>query len=290
MKRIFGVMAVAIVATMLVGCSDNTGNGDFTADASESGTIVVKAALVDALWEDVLVELGETFGEGEGPDATARCVAESSFEISDGGFLIAANPNEEPTDSNGTPVFVVASLNLTLPEAGTDGRGASCGDGPLYFIVGASEESPIDIVVGENAASDVHLDHVVASGPAAFPGECRATIHFERHGGADLKCGPMIPIEEPEEVEEPEAAEETDAEAIAVTRFERPIMQPTQLVIADASADEADDADVDDETVEAEEAPAETSDLLDDISCENDPKLMTLKVVIDDYSCGLVVE
>ncbi len=285
MKRIFGVLVVAFVATMLVGCSDNTGNGDLTTDASESGTIVVKAALVDALWEDVLAQLGETFDEGEGPDATARCVAESSFEIADGGFMIAANPDEEPTDYNSTPAFIVTSLNLTLPEADADGRGASCGDGPLYFIVGASEESPIDIVVGEGAASDVHLDHLVASGATSFPGECRAVIHFERHGGADLKCGPMIPIEEPEVTEEP------DEEAIAVTRFERPIMQPTQLIVADESAD---GADADDEAAEAEEptdeAPAETGDILDDISCENDPKLMTLKVVIDDYSCGLVVE
>jgi hypothetical protein len=237
--------AMIFIVALLTGCEDRRRTNEVSTSVDTTGKMVVRAALVDALWQEVLGELGE---EIEVPP-DAQCVAESSFYIDTNvGFMIMKN--KEPTEYNSAPVIIVSSINILIPDSDTDMRGANCEEEESRYIVTASEEAPIDMMVALELAGRHNIEILAKDEPTPYPPHCLVTAHFERHGGSEVKCGEAYEIE-PEEPYEVEPADQPE----------------------DESADQEKETDGDE-------------DIFDDISCD-DPRPFTLKFVVDDYNCRL---
>ena len=208
-KTLSILMASILVFSVLTGCSDSRSKGEVDASIDTSGKVVVRAALVDALWE-----IGE-----EVPD-DAKCVAESVFTIdSNLGFMIMKN--NEPTDYNQAPVIAVSSINVVLSDPTTDGRGPSCGDGELRYIVTASQEAPIDMDVVEEIVTRHNIETIAKDEPTPYPSGCKITAHFEKHDGSAPKdmATQEIEDEEDNEDEAEEDVEDEEAEPIYTLKF-----------------------------------------------------------------------
>ncbi len=249
------IISIFMAFILLAGCSDYHGNEELNMNIGPGGTPLVKEALVDALWENVLLLQGEDVEI----DPDAACAAQSSFIIDeDNIFMIMKNPSTEPTDYNSTPVIAVSNISLLRNSDGMDEddeTGSTSCNAQAYMLV-ASEEAPIDIEVGDSAISKHNIERMAEVEPTPYPVGCRLVVHFERHGGADAKCGDALaPVEDDDDLDEP-----IIIEPIEVNNLK--------------NSNGGDDNE--DPMVEA----------LSDVSCKHDPKLFTLKIVVDDYDCN----
>ena len=142
----------------------------------------------------------------------------------------------------------------------------SCNGNQAYMLV-ASEEAPIDIEVSQEALSKHNIERMATVEATAYPVGCRVTFHFERHGGADAKCSPgFIP------------GDRVDPVVVEPISTDPENTETTEL----ATNDEPTDEDVEKVPNNAEEL----DQALEDISCTHDPKLFTLKIVVDSYDCN----
>ena len=202
-KTLSILMTAILIFSVLSGCSDRKTTSEVDASIDTSGTVVVRAALIDALWEI-----------GDEVPADAQCIAESSFTIdSDLGFMIMKN--NEPTEHNSAPVIIVSSVNIHMSDPVTDGRGPSCGDGELRYIITASEEAPIDVEVVDEIVTRHNIEVIAKDEPTPYPSDCRLTAHFEKHDGSASEDIAADEIQDGE-VDEDEGEDVEDQEALPI--------------------------------------------------------------------------
>lgn len=192
-------ITIAIALTLIAaGTSACLNDGESQTNLTEPsvsipGTVVVKAALVDALWDLT-----------DDPDPNAVCVANSTFKFT------AENPltiqkNLELTEYNLSKVVVVESITIDMPE-GSEGRAAECESGALKYIVSASKDSPVDIDTADELSGKQNLETVAKQTPTPYPGSCEITAHFERSGEEVYVAEEDPPVED----DDVEVVSETD--------------------------------------------------------------------------------
>lgn len=202
MKAHRTIMIVSILAVFtMAGCEKGSAiQAEIDASVDTSAKLVTRAKLIDALWEAV-----------EDVDPDAACLAESSFTIDrTNGITIMLNP--KTSDYNVSDVVVTSSINISMPDPNTDGRGLNCGDGQIRYIVTASEEAPIDIEAADKTRGRYRLEGAAESEPKAYPLTCSMTVHFEPQ---EVTIESATPFYSADEAETEEAASESGTDETA---------------------------------------------------------------------------
>jgi hypothetical protein len=279
----FAIGLTLLACILFAGCTDYQGNSELNTNIGPAGQPVVKEALVDALWVDVL----DLYGEEIEIDPNAACVADSIFIADENNpFMIMKNPSSEPTDYNSRPTIVVSNISMVRTMDGTDeddetGSTACSGSNQAYMLV-ASEEAPIDIEVSKEALSKHNIDRMARVEATPYPVGCRVVFHVERHGGADAKCSPGFTIPDDEVdpvVVEPATMDPEDGE------IAEHVDEDDESGLAEGDDEDGDEV-IEDEEAQSPDNSGAIAEALEDVSCRYDPKLFTLKIVVDDYDCS----
>lgn len=212
MKRtLLSIGITTIISFIAAGCSDGQLWSGSASDipppegSAAAATVVSRGDLVEALWATEETSATEAPAEGEAEEATATanvdadCLAQSSFVVR-GTTAFMIQRNAAPTEMNSASVVIVSSINITIPEDGD--RAASCGSGEKAYIVTASEDLPIDIVLAEGASVQESPEGVAQDDPTPYPDKCDIAAHFEQHGAEG--CDPVEENESPEQTPEEE--------------------------------------------------------------------------------------
>lgn len=262
MKRI-PVLILSLFAIFCVAGCLNDGENPSTAASGNialESRVVSKAALIDVLWNIT-----------DDPDPNAACVAKSNLNF-DQNNAFSIMKSKEKTAYNTTPVSIVSTLIIQMPDAATDGRAADCGSEPLQYIVSASEIAPIDIETSESISSRLNLEAKAGYNPTIYPAGCRVVAHFEKHGDGSEE---VEAVSEEPQVEEQDTGEESTEEET----------DDVDATVATSYKDEAID-DTDDENGEEGETAGEGEDGQADDETANAAPIYTLKLVIDEYNCN----
>jgi len=291
MKKTFKVGTLAISLFVIFGIAGCLSDGDDTnqdaiASIAMESKVVSKAALIDALW-DIADE----------PDPDAVCLANSKlyFEQETAFMIVKTTEN---TEYNTTPVGIVSSVNIVMPDAATDGRSTECGTEPAKYIVSASETAPIDIETSESMSVRLNLETKAGYNPTPYPTGCRVVAHFEKHGNAPepveeaVEETPEAEATEEEVVENPEEEEEETVADIAMNHADD--VEDDDTEEDDVEDDDTEEDDVEDDDTEEDDvedvADEETTDEVEDEEVVDAPAeaaaVYTLKLVIDEYNCS----
>ncbi len=188
MKKIALAIIIVLTGTWLTACSDN-GASDEQPLPDVSAATVTADALAAAVW-----------GASEGSSPDADCLAGSSFTISpEGGFSIVKHYVKLKTGRMDPRVKIISDINISFPDAASDGRGAACGSGALSYAVPATEETPVDIEVAESLKSRQSLDTMARESATPYP-KCEITAHFDKAGSVlcnldeDIVDTPIKPV------------------------------------------------------------------------------------------------
>ncbi|MBT3182082.1 MAG: hypothetical protein HN337_06200 [Deltaproteobacteria bacterium] len=191
------VFAVISICSTTACLNDGDGGQGFTPDIAAPSKVIVKAALIDALW-----------GLTDDPNLDATCVANSTLTFGTENPLMIKK-NEELTEYNESDVIIVGSIQIPMLDNTAGERAPECGTQPITYVVTASDLAPIDIVSAETSTTRQSLEAKARVNPTPYPSGCHVRAHFEKSGEI------VIPDEEEENDEDYEDDESDDDEELS---------------------------------------------------------------------------
>jgi|GEM_PF-2145152 len=168
-RKTLSLAAMVTVSIAIAGCNNQKIDQQTQPNLTTPGAIVYKADLIDALWNP-----------GEDTSIDAECLVGSSFQIfPEASFTIMRNA--EPTKEHPAGALIVSNIEIYFDDYESDGRGASCGQGSLSYMIAVSEDDPIDIVSSTELLARHSVANIARDTATEYPG-CAVSAYFEKTG------------------------------------------------------------------------------------------------------------
>jgi len=243
--RMKNLLLAAVLAISLSAFSSGCSGGGSSAEGENpnpsqgAGKLVNRTDLLIALWTD---------GSDKSSDSDlsdANCLASSTFIVRNAvGFDIMSNMSV--SEMNITPSVIVSPINIEISDSAGVSRGDGCASGDVFYVVSASEDTPMDIEAAEKAAAEAPADAATANAKPYAEG-CDVIAHFEK--ASQAQC-----------IEGEEPAEEV--------------------------AEEGGEAELDsDEEVAEGETEGEGSEEDETATCDSESEIQTMRLVVDSLIC-----